>query len=181
VNRERPKATLRCPQCGFKVPLGDRQYAELQRRLRVTVNCSRCRLTFPYSAIGERAGASTRTPTVNQPAAKARPVAPDLLLPSDAPVAPQAFTPTAEGPAVVPALQIQRDTDEEGPYLTVVEPGEEAPPPGSLREVWRSLSAPARWLVVGAIVLSVALLAGATVYRLTSESPDDPPDAPGAR
>jgi hypothetical protein len=181
VNRERPKATLRCPQCGFKVPLGDRQYAELQRRLRVTVSCTRCRLTFPYSAVGERASASKRTPTANQPAVKAKSSAPGLVLPSDAPVAPQMFAPTAEGPAVVPpALQIQMDADEEEPCLTVVEPGEEAPP-GSLREVWRSLSAPARWLVVGAIFLSVALLTGATVYRLTSESPDDPPDAPGAR
>jgi hypothetical protein len=157
------------------VPLGDRQYAELQRRLRVTVNCTRCRLTFPYSAIGERAGASTRTPTANQPAAKARPAAPDLVLPSEDPVAPRALAATAEGPAVV--LPLQMGTDEDGPCLTVVEPGEEAPPPpGSLREVWVSLSAPARWLVIGAIVLSLALLSGATVYRLTSE----PPDASGA-
>jgi hypothetical protein len=156
------------------VPLGDRQYAELQRRLRVTVNCSRCRLTFPYSAIGERPGGSSRTPTAEQPAVKARPAAADLVLPSEAPLAPQAFAHTAQGPAVV--LPLQMDPDENEPCLRVVDPGEDVPPPGSPREVWRSLSAPARWLVIGAIVLSLALLAGATVYRLTSE----PPDASGA-
>src|ERR1700724_2167363 len=97
MNKDRPRATLRCPQCGFKVPLGDRQYAELQRRLRVIAICPRCRLTFPYSAVGGRAVGPAAAFTAAQ----------------------QMFAPTAEGPVVVPALET--DVVEEQPYLTIAD------------------------------------------------------------
>jgi hypothetical protein len=182
VNRDRPRATLRCPQCGFKVPLGDRQYAELQRRLRVVVPCPRCRLTFPYSAIGERSAGPAADSTVDQPAAVAgTSSAPDLVLPSDGPFAPQVFAPTAEGPLVVQALET--DIEEEGPCLTIVESESQEPraaqrSPGA---VWRSLSAPVRWLTVAALVVSLGLIGAAVIYRVTSAPPGQPPDSSGAR
>jgi hypothetical protein len=162
------------------VPLGDRHYAELQRRLRVIVFCPHCRLTFPYSALGERSSGSAATATVEQPAA-ATSSAPDLVLPSEAPLPPQAFAPTARGPLVVQALQM--DSDLEGPALTIVERGSDEQPASrrSLDQVWRSLSAPARWLIVAALVLSLGLISAAVVYRVTSTPAGQPPDSSGAR
>ncbi len=167
MNKDRPRATLRCPKCGFKVPLGDRQYTELQRRLRVIANCPRCRLTFPYSAVAERAVGPAAASTVEQPSASAREgSAPDLQLASEAPAAPQMFARTAEGPPIVPALEI--DLVEERPCLTIAESGsaEQPAPRRSLVDVWRNFSAAGRWIIIASLILSVGLVIAATVYRV---------------
>jgi hypothetical protein len=159
------------------VPLGDRQYAELQRRLRVIVPCPRCRLTFPYSAIGERVVGTSTDSTVDEPPSSARrSPAPDLVLRSEGPLPPQAFAPTADGPVVMPALET------EGPRLTVVESGSGEQSPGrSLGAVWWSLSAPARWVIIAALVLSLGLISAAVVFRVTSAPTDNPTDSSGAQ
>ncbi len=167
MNKDRPRATLRCPQCGFKVPLGDRQYAELQRRLRVIAICPRCRLTFPYSAVGERAVGPAAASTSEQPSARAvSDSARDLQLTSDGPAAPQMFAPTAEGPVVVPALET--DVVEEQPYLTIADgdSADQRTPRRSLLAVWRGFSAPGRWVIIASLILSLGLVIAATVYRV---------------
>jgi hypothetical protein len=164
------------------VPLGDRQYAELQRRLGVVVSCTRCRLTFPYSAIGERSTGRSLDSTAERPAPNARRGASaDLVLATEEPHAPQVFAPTADGPVVVPAFET--GVDEEQPCLTVVESGsQERPAPRrSLGAIWRSLAAPGRCVIIGAVVLSLALIAAAVVYRITSAPPGQPPESSGAR
>jgi hypothetical protein len=167
MNKDRPRATLRCPQCGFKVPLGDRQYVELQRRLRVIAVCPRCRLTFPYSAVGERVVGPAAASTAEQPSARAgADSAPDLQLASDGPAVPRLFAPTAEGPLRVPALET--DVVEEQPCLTIAESGsgEQPAPRRSLLTVWRGFSAPGRWVIITSLILSLGLVIAATVYRV---------------
>jgi hypothetical protein len=182
VNRERPRATLRCPQCGFKVALADRQYAELQRRLRVVVSCPRCRLTFPYSAIAERSAGPAKASTVEQPAARIEPSAgPDLVDSSAAPGIRRSFAHIPEN--LEESSQLQSAADDHGPCLTIVEHGAEPSqlPRRSAGAIWRGLRAPARWLIVAAVILSFGLVAAATVYRLASGSPGSPPESTGAR
>jgi hypothetical protein len=82
---------------------------------------------------------------------------------------------------VVPALET--DIEAEGPCLTIVDSGAEARPAlrQSLAAVWLGLSAPARWLIIAAVVLSLGLITAATVYRVVSAPPAHRPDPSSVR